>query len=266
MHHVAARRGADRRHRRPVDAGQRLAARSWPAPAARRCCRRRPRRTPRRAATASIAMRMEDCRARSAAVGFMSLPMTSGAWRTVQAAPARLRRASSGASFASSPTSRKRARGMALGGDLQPVNHHAGRAIAAHGVHRQREGRGQRTRAHAAALRQTRTAPFSALPRPRRPRGRRSSRNGCRRGAGASVRRNSGTRRAPRAAAPHGCGACRGGRAMSFASEQPWVCTPVGMGCLANQRGLDGRLSRGGRRRKGEARGFAAKPTLPPAK
>ena len=31
------------------------------------------------AATASMAMRIEDCRARKAAVGFISLPTTSGA-------------------------------------------------------------------------------------------------------------------------------------------------------------------------------------------
>ena len=62
-------------------------------------------------ATASIATRIEALRMRSAAVGLRSLLMVSGAWRTVQAAAARLYRASSGASLASSPTSRKRAAG-----------------------------------------------------------------------------------------------------------------------------------------------------------
>ena len=52
------------------------------------------------AATASIATRIEDWRRRNAAVGFMSSPMTSGAWRTVQAALARRWRDSSGASRA----------------------------------------------------------------------------------------------------------------------------------------------------------------------
>ena len=48
---------------------------------------------------------------RSAAVGFMSLPMTSGAWRIVQAARRAGGALSSGSSCASSPTSRKRAPG-----------------------------------------------------------------------------------------------------------------------------------------------------------
>ena len=49
--------------------------------------------------------------------------------------------------------------------DLQSFNDHERRVIAAHGVHRQRVGRGQGTlRGHAAARRQARTAPFSAFP------------------------------------------------------------------------------------------------------
>ena len=63
------------------------------------------------AATASIAMRIEAPRSRSAAVGLISFAITSGAWRTAQAPAARLFCASSGASRASSPTSRKRASG-----------------------------------------------------------------------------------------------------------------------------------------------------------
>ena len=94
------------------------------------------------AATASIARRIEDWRMRTAAVGFMSLEIVSGAWRMVQAALARRCFASCGPRAASSPTSRKRAFGVALGGEFQPVENHAGRVIAAHGVDRQREGFG----------------------------------------------------------------------------------------------------------------------------
>ena len=62
-------------------------------------------------ATASMARRMEEVRLRRAAVGFISLAIESGVWRSVLAAATRLCFASSGASCASSPTSRKRAVG-----------------------------------------------------------------------------------------------------------------------------------------------------------
>ncbi len=139
----------------------------------------------------------------------MSLPMTSGAWRIVQAAAARRWRPSSGASWASSPTSRKRAPGMAFRGDLQPLDHHDRRVVAAHGVHRQCVGRGQgRTEATPRPGVRPGQRP-SAHSRRRPPRARHRSRNGCRRGAAAAVRRSSGIRRGPRAAAPGGCAACR---------------------------------------------------------
>ncbi len=63
------------------------------------------------AATASIASRMDAARTRRAAVGFMSPAIDSAVCRMVQAVRARLCRASSGRSRASSPTSRNRAAG-----------------------------------------------------------------------------------------------------------------------------------------------------------
>ena len=62
-------------------------------------------------ATASMARRIEEPRTRNAAVGFISLSTTAGAWRMVQDACTRFRRAISGARRASSPTSRNRAAG-----------------------------------------------------------------------------------------------------------------------------------------------------------
>ena len=94
-------------------------------------------------ATASIATRIDEPRMRSAAVGFMSLPITSGAWRIVQAAAARrmaLRAAAQLGLVADQQEPRAR---VAFGGDLQSLDDHERRVIAAHGVHRQRVGRGQ---------------------------------------------------------------------------------------------------------------------------
>ena len=72
-------------------------------------------------ATASMAMRMELCRPwRSAAVGFISAEMTSGAWRSMQALAARGRRASMAPIRASSPTSRKRACGWRSAASSMP--------------------------------------------------------------------------------------------------------------------------------------------------
>ena len=93
--------------------------------------------------------------------------------------------AAAGASSASSPTSRKRAPGWRSAAISRPSITMCGRVVAAHGVDRQREGCGQgRTRGHAACP-GVRRGQRPSVPRlRRRPRARRSSRNGCRRGAG----------------------------------------------------------------------------------
>ncbi len=78
------------------------------------------------AATASIATRIDACRARSAAVGFASSLITSGACRSVHAAAARRCTASSGATLASSPTSRKRAAGWRSAAISSPATTIAG--------------------------------------------------------------------------------------------------------------------------------------------
>ena len=131
------------------------------------------------AATASMASRIEAARMRSAAVGLSRCRS-----RPARGARCRRRRRGAAASAAaprraSSPISRKRAAGMAFGGDFQPVEDHLGRVVAAHGVDRQGEAfadgvatgcspversppRYARTSPPAVGA-QARTAPFSAL-------------------------------------------------------------------------------------------------------
>ena len=125
----------------------------------------RPDASPR--ATASIARRMDDCRLRSAAVGFMSLPMTSGAWRTVQAARARLCRASNAVSTGFVANQQEARRGMTFRGEFQPLHHHVRGVVAPHGIHREGERTGHGRDPATGARRdppQTRTAPRSGFP------------------------------------------------------------------------------------------------------
>ena len=82
------------------------------------------------AATASIATRIEAPRMRSAALGLMSLPMTSGAWRTVQA-PVRPLDAREQRRQPRLIAHQQEARGrMPLRRDVQALDNHVGRMVA----------------------------------------------------------------------------------------------------------------------------------------
>ena len=225
QHHVAARRGADRCHRRAVDAGQRLdddlGERQQRAGIAGGDHARR------LAAGHGIDRDAHRGAAHAQRGGGLGV-VADGLGRVPDVADG------SGAAMALQQRGELRlvadqqeaGAGVALGGDLQTLDHHERRVIAAHGVNRQCVGRGQGTREATPRPGVRREQRPSAHRRRGRPRARRRSRNGCRRGAGASVRRNWGTRREPRGAAPGGCVACRDGTARSFAWERPWDFAP----------------------------------------
>ena len=76
---------------------------------------------------------------RSAAVGLRSLPMASGAWRTVQAAAARGVPRQQRRQPGLVADQQEAGRGMAFGGDVEALHHDRGRMVAAHGIDRQGE-------------------------------------------------------------------------------------------------------------------------------
>ena len=173
------------------------------------------------AATASIAIRIEAPRMRSAAVGLRSSPIASGAWRKVQTAAARLVAGEQRCQPRLVADQQEARRGMAFGGDRKAGDDHVRRAVAAHAVDGQRKDFAHVRPALPPRCRLRRGRhPSGACPPPR-PRARHNGRNGCRHGAGASVRRNWGIRRGPRGAAPGGRAACRVGTARFFSSGRP---------------------------------------------
>ena len=118
-----------------------------------------------RAATLSMAMRMELLRpCRSAAVGFISEEMTSGAWRIMQAFAARGRRASSAADPGLVADQQEAGLRMPLGGQLKPVQDDIGCVVTPHGVDRQGESirHDLRFLAGRGPTAQVRTTPFTA--------------------------------------------------------------------------------------------------------
>ena len=164
---------------------------------------------------------------RSAAVGFMSLPMTSGAWRTVQAAAARRWLASSG-------------------GQLRPRRRPAGSA--------RRDGVPRRSPAPRPPWPARRSPPMASTASVKvAVNGRPAARRGPESGPDSALQRLAGgddlapvivAAMAADVVRPlqlaairalgvrlvrqrlDGCGACRGGTARSFSLERPWDCAP----------------------------------------
>ena len=95
--------------------------------------------------------------------------------------------------------------------------------------------RSQANRNHAATRLRPERSPGAAS-RLRRLRARRNSRNGCRRGAAASVRRNWRIPHGLHAAAPGDSGASRRATAMSFSLVRPWDCAPLLTTCASRNR------------------------------
>ena len=151
QHHVAARRGADRRHGGPVDAGQGLdhdlrerQQRAGVAGGDHAGCLAAGHRVDRDAHRgAAHAQRRGGLGVVADRLG--RVPDGAGGGGAAMALQQRVQ-------LCLVADQQEACAGMALGGDLQTLDHHERRVIAAHGVHRQRVGRGQgRTRGHAAA-------------------------------------------------------------------------------------------------------------------
>ena len=191
------------------------------------------------AATASTATRIEAPRTRRAAVGLMSLPITSLAWRTVQMPAARVYLASSGATRALIADQQEARLRMAFGGEVQALDDEVRRMVPAHRIDGERERLGQHPPRGSIEVRQggiarggwpvrVRREPCPSGFSGRQPPlpGHRNGRNGCIRGAAASIRRSSGIPPAPPPAAPGDCAACPAATARFFSLEQPWDNAP----------------------------------------
>ncbi len=190
-HALAAPRREEGGDRRPVDARQRLAARTSPSPSARRYCRPRPRSRPRPSATASIASRMLEPRPgaqrrrRLGVAGDDLVGVVDGGARLAAAAAWRAaagsgsRRRTAGTATCGKRCSAMFAPFTTMSGAWSPPM--ASSAMTIRSAHRRWRSPGQ-TRSRA------------SRPRPRPLRGRRNGRRRRRHDAAASARRNSGIR------------------------------------------------------------------------
>jgi hypothetical protein len=221
-HHVAPRAGHDRRHRRAVDAGQRFEhdfrqREQRPGVAGRNHAlgvTRRHRIDRHAHAGAAHAQR-------GGRLGVVGDDVGRVPHRAYGVRPLALRQQRRQPRLIADE--QEAGSRMTFGGDGQPVDHHFGSAVAAHGIHGERvrlaHATGSRRAPGRVAVRLGRRASGRAQPGP--PPCRRNARNWRTRDAAASTRRNCCIRCALRATKPRDCGACPAGWARFSASVLP---------------------------------------------